>query len=270
MANAAVAVVGSEQQGDSRAILDAMHGATPTPTQNRFADSRALRDWDGIASSVLARDGADDRVRTALMLRVLSGLTPLTREGIIGTISTGSERGTEGTLELREVGGIPAASQGLSAIIPLTLTAEPLDRLLFGGQAILRPSPLASALGRAEALSVTDLDTMGRALAADVGCDALARALVDTSTGVAYLGCDAPCLSATCEAALGALWKGLESTDIDGLPFEIAASGAVTRIDGDARPVAFEGTWVGTTTLASRPARLGGTATLGTGALVAP
>lgn len=245
---------------DSRLLLDAMGRATPSSGRAAFEAARAQAGWDDQAVAALLRDGSDDRVRAAIAGRMRSGLTLLARLGLTGTLSTGDELGTEGTLKLATLGGLPA-TVAASTQIALTLTAEPLDRLLFGGTATIEPWKLAAALGEAETLAQTGFDSIAHALSIDVGCEGLAAALVDTQTGFAYPGCDAACLSARCELALGALWQEAADGDVDPALVEITASGDVSRIDGAARPLAFEGVWVGSTTLSGQPTRLGGSAT---------
>jgi hypothetical protein len=248
---------------DSAALLDRMAQETPLASRPDFQTARTTRSWDAIAAIAIALDGRDDRVRTTLTRRLVAGLTPLGDRGLSGTLSTLAEVGTEGEIELASIGGIDAKDAGMQPSVPLTLTAEPLDRLLFGGRTAFEPSRLLAALGEAEALGATRYETMSAALAADVGCAALAAALADMETGLAYRGCDTPCLAARCEQALGALWEQAAAAEATDVTIEVAASGDVTRIDGEARPLAFEGTWVGTTALVDPPPRLGGPALAG-------
>lgn len=248
------------RKSDSAALLDAMYAACPPPSAASFVIVRGKAAWDSKLSkefdSLLGVGTLTHRLRSFLTAGVgADGSTSL--EGSL--VSGGSSAG-KATLSFSSIGGVPAERATLPRSLEVTWTSGTGDRVLFGGAATFQASSLAAELGEAVARKeVPTASTFAGALAESLSCADVARVLVgSTGTDFAYAGCGQACVAELCATALGAMWARARETTEAKSKLELSASGAVRALSDTATPLGFEGTWIGTTTVGGRQARVSG------------
>ncbi len=246
------AMVG-EAVSDTVALLDAMGMSLSDPEAVAFAAQRSAAAWDSLLP--IAQTGLRDEA--AAWMRV--GLTKLEAPDVFeGRLQSSGRVGERATLALASVAGLDPASAGFSVDgnNNFTWTAEPGDTVQLGGPLFWTPSKLFTGLalfGATEAALAMPgsptVQTVPEALVLHVGCASIGQTLADSGpgAGVAYSSCDADCVEALCTDAVHRLWqRAIDASGVAGQigTLDITATGQA-GVDEEARPLAFDGTWVG-------------------------
>jgi hypothetical protein len=250
------------KKSDSAALLDAMYGACHPTAAPSFLIARGKAAWDAKLSnafgSVLGVGTLTRKLRSFLTAGVgADGSTTL--EGAL--VSSGSPEG-KATLSFSSIGGVAANKASLSSSMDVTWTSGTGDRVLFGGSAEFQATELATQLGQAVALGqVPSASTFASALGTSLSCQDVAKVLVgSTGTEFAYGSCGEFCMVSLCEAALESMWARAVEARGTKSKLDLSANGKVTALSEAASPLDFDGTWVGTTTVGGRQARVTGAA----------
>jgi hypothetical protein len=127
---------------------------------------------------------------------------------------------------------------------------------MLGGTLYWMPSRYVGGVAlEAAKEAMPGIMSMSEALGSIFGCPELAASL----SGGAV--CDAACLEALCQAALGDLWEtALDASAQAGTvgEIEITASAGPAKVDNYAAPMSFDGSWLGTMWSGSAMASLKG------------
>jgi hypothetical protein len=233
-------------------VLTAMGAAAPLDQTTAFTAARAAQGWDALASAHFA--ALDQSLRDRASSWIAAGL-PLQASTIVAHL--GAKAGSPGVAELHvlTIGGIDGAAAGVPPAIPLSWTSDPDDTLILGGLVIWQPSRFIGGAALAGArLEHPAATTMASVLAEAADCPGLAAKLSG------FGACDAGCLAALCEKALGDRWAlGLGASTAAGQigQLTLTASGPA-QIDDAARPLGFKGIWIGTLSNGVASAKLKG------------
>jgi len=250
------------KKSDSAALLDAMYAACHPTAAPSFVSARSKAAWDLRLSSAFDSILGVGNLTRKLRSFLTTGVGANGEITIEGSLVSGRSTDGKATLSLSTIGGIAAAKASLSPSIEATWTQGAGDRVLFGGSASFHEVSLAAALGEAVALEeVPSTKTFPAALAKTLSCSDVAKVLVgSTGSEVAYGSCGEFCVASLCEAALESMWTRATTSSAKASTMELSANGTVTSLSDSAAPLAFNGTWVGTTTVAGRQARVSGKA----------
>jgi hypothetical protein len=129
-------------------------------------------------------------------------------------------------------------AQGVAAA--QLLAREP--SLLDGGVAEPADVDTTSALTEADVTLIRDAGPP-TAAAYTFDCAAVAS-LLTGSDGVAFEGCDSACLNQLCEQSIVEMWQRAQVLGYAPASLELS-SVQDTELDSEARPLGFEGEWVG-------------------------
>jgi hypothetical protein len=249
---------------DAKSLLDAMQtAATGNKNGAAFASSRQTNEWDTriapATDGLLGIGGLSSRLRRWLD----AGVGTSASTNLRGTLSAENTANGKAKLSFGTVGSATATKASFPSSIDVTWSSTVDDRVLFGGKLEFAPSALAAALTEEPATAEEKAATTVPAALAAVACHDVATSLVASSstTGVAYSGCDADCAESLCEVALSTMWNRVVDTKETRATLELTANGQVTSVSDGASPEAFDGSWVGTTLLGGRTARVSGAAT---------
>jgi hypothetical protein len=250
------------KKSDSAALLDAMYAACHPTAAPAFLLARGKSSWDlklsNAFDSILGVGTLTRKLRNFLTTGVgANGATTL--DGSL--VSTGSPDG-KATLSFSTIGGVPAEKASLSSSIDVTWTSGAGDRVLFGGSASFQATSLAAELGQAVALAeVPSASSFVSSLAKSLSCEDVASILVgSTGSEFAYGSCGEFCVVSLCETALESMWDRAIEPSASKSQLELSANGTVTALSDTATPLDFKGSWVGTTTVGGRQARVSGAA----------
>jgi hypothetical protein len=245
-------------KSDATALLDEMVVATPFLWQDEFIHQRRRLGWDERVAHVF--DGGDTAFRDRLQTWIDGGLASLATNAIAGTLtSPGGDLGTA-SLAVTQVAGASPADSGFPDRVELTWTSAEADHVLFGATATWQPSRLGATLAYAAAKKEFPAATsVPNALAEALSCKQMGQALAADVSDALALNCDAACLASRCEEALEAMWARARNASTGRAALHIAATGSA-KVDDDAHPVGFAGSWVGDVSLGASAIRVGGAA----------
>jgi hypothetical protein len=250
---------------DATSLLDAMAEVTPAAARELFHAARVLHDWDATLAAPLEAAAGPGGLRGRVRQWLRTASSPLVQSGLSGTLTSGDPSSGKARLTVSDVAGVPPDGAGIASTVDLSWTAGLDDRVLFAGSITFHPALLACTLANGPAMqTVPDADGVPSALSRLV-CTAVASTLAaGTGSGTsASSGCDSACIASRCGEALASMWTRARSSDTP-TTMDLTASGAA-RIDDTARPVGFDGTWVGTTKVGGAVVTLGGAAVGGAG-----
>lgn len=229
-----------EGSAEAGLVLAAMGAAAPTAQASAFSAARSLQGWDALASTHFAGLGKSLRERTTSW--IASGLS-LQAPTIKAHLGAKADAPGVANLQVASIGGIDAAAAGVPAGSPFAWTSEPNDTLILGGIVLWQPSRFLGATALAGArIEQPGAMTMADVLTKAADCAGLAVKLGGFDT------CDAGCLEALCKKGLDDRWSlglGASAASAGQLGnLTITASGPA-QIDDDARPLSFQGIWLG-------------------------
>lgn len=239
IAEAARALV--DASGEAQTLFGAMAAASDDDATAQHIEREAAGgDWTGIVDAA----GSFSDTATSWMR---AGVQVLERDdALMGHLVSTDASLSLGALTMASVGGQDPAEAGFSTDLKVTWTADPGDKVRVGATATWMPSRLVTALARAPAVAESkSAQSVAAALGEHLDCDGLGSKL-SASASSPFASCDGACLADLCRSALGALWERARNSQIEPVTLEIAAGG-VAQIDDSARPIGFEGAWVGTT-----------------------
>jgi hypothetical protein len=251
-------------------LLDEMKlSVTNNDDRVSFQNARFAGSWDQVLSTALGAEAASAirRKASAWMARGAAELTG--RDLIAGSIETaaGPTSGSA-TFALARIGPLSAATAGFAVGSEASVTADTADKLVLATTIPWRPSQLVTALALEPAQEdVESAEDVPAALAASLSCSSVAVALTDAGqgSGSSYAGCDVTCTARLCEEALMRMWERavtLSRRQATISTFALSATGTAL-VDEQARPIGFDGSWVGTLDTPSTDTSLSGRATAG-------
>ncbi|NUQ76861.1 MAG: hypothetical protein HUU21_25280 [Polyangiaceae bacterium] len=252
-------ILPSSIDGASSALLDAMIAKSPPDITDALIQERSAQDWDTKTGEHLGMLPIPPKEQLLQWIegKLNPGGDPLVAmSGISGRLVAAENAPNKSLFLVKTFGGVDAQSAGIPASHLMTWTADASDTVMLGGTLYWMPSRYVGGVAlEAAKEAMPGLMSMSEALAAIVGCPALAASLGGAPS------CDAGCLEGLCQAALGDLWQnGLDASALAGVVGEIGitASGPA-KVDNYAAPMSFEGTWLGTLSNGSITASLEGT-----------
>lgn len=234
---------------DLAALLDAMSSLADDPAA--FEQARDARGWRTELINNLAPGLPGVGLRTMVQGWMQTGLARLNGEGALaGTLTVLGSDGAA-SLVLESVIGLSPESAGFEPESAASAYAETEDLLRVGATLAWQPSPFLAEAATLEAL-VEDpaRSSVADAMATRFGCPNVAALItgVGEEAGQAFPGCDEACVLALCQGAMVRLWSRVEESNLPVVPWQISA-GERAQIDENARPVFFEGIWVGSLTV---------------------
>jgi hypothetical protein len=234
---------------DLAALLDAMSDLADDA--QAFEEARNSRGWRAELINNLAPGLPGTGLRTMVQSWMHTGLARLNRAGAIaGTLTVLGPDGAA-SLALRSVIGLSPEAAGFEPESSASADAGSEDFLRVGATLAWRPSPFLAEAAKLVALSEdSDRSSVADAMATRFGCPDVAAIItgVGEEAGQAFPGCDAACILTLCEGAMVRLWSRVEASDLPVVPWQISAA-SQAQVDGNARPVFFEGDWVGSLTV---------------------
>jgi hypothetical protein len=252
-----------DSDDDVDALLDAMHeSAARDDAADAFAAARSAASWDELVATAWDPSLAATAIREVAadwMSSAAGELDPRTIEGRL--VSAGDMPG-RARLSLDSFCGVDAQSAGFVVSNLVSWNADPDDTVLLGATLFWLPSQwLAHVALSAAGADVEAPASVPAALASILDCPGLGTELAESvdAAGEAFDTCDSSCLQAHCETAFDSLWTRVaEASAAAPATLQLSAAGAA-KVDEAARPVAFDGSWLGTLDAGS-PASLGGPA----------
>ncbi|MEB2313453.1 MAG: hypothetical protein OZ921_17285 [Sorangiineae bacterium] len=250
---------------DLAALLDAMSGSL-TPDQARaFDDARSAGGWDALLSAALGGPTPPTLLRDRLTAWMTAGVAALgSGAAFEGHLFGAAPSAGSAELELERVGGIAASEAGFATRYLVSWTGDTGDTVALGAQLAWLPSRLLTALAVAPALADSPgAQSVPEALERAVGCSAVADTLTAHGALEPLPGLDAERAAALCRAGLGVLWQRVRDATGDDWTtgkLEVSAAG-VARVDDEAGPASFSGSWIGKLGLATSTVPVGGAAT---------
>ena len=252
-------------ENDAAALLDAMNLATlDAADEVAFAAARSTGLWD---DALVGQMGSASSLSSAVREWIRSGME--TFESVTtfsGSLESAGASGGQAILHLDTVAGIDAATAGFAESNgDMSWSADPGDTVHLGGKLFWFPSKLLTAVAVGPAGDVVaGAVTVPEALSAIVDCGSVGTALVASgqAPGVAFGACDASCVEQLCDAALVTMWQRAEQASASSASIatlSVTAAGDAT-VDDEARPRAFDGSWVGTVDVGFAQLSIGGPA----------
>jgi hypothetical protein len=234
---------------DLAALLDAMSSLAEDPPA--FEQARNARGWRTELVNNLAPGLPGSGLRTMVQSWMQTGLAQLNEEGALaGTLTVLGSDGAA-SLVLESVIGLAPQSAGFEPESIASAYAETEDFLRVGATLDWKPSPFLAEAATLVALAEDPArSSVADAMATRFGCPDVAALItgVGEQPGQAFAGCGEACILALCQGAMVQLWSRVEEFDLPAVPWQISAA-ARAQIDENARPVFFEGDWVGSLTV---------------------
>jgi hypothetical protein len=233
-----------EASNDVEALLEALITSAPTPdTTQALSEARVADAWDDVLSP-LGPNALWEHIEPWLR----AGAARMVGAQVFsGALSAAGRLPGLAQLELDAVGGVPIAATSITRTVLASWAADPDDTVLLATTppSLLgfSPSRLITALAQPAALAeAPSAQNVPEALAQIVGCQDVGTALAEVST---IATCDARCLEDLCRAALGELWqRARDASGTTVATLRVNLTGQAS-IDEYARPVGFDGSWVG-------------------------
>jgi hypothetical protein len=272
--NVAIAASGALLGGSSDDVdawLSAMElKAGSAQDAQAFAAARASQGWDATLIGQLGGPSlAPNAVRKLVEGWLGKGLSELSGAVISGQlVSAGTEAG-HAFVQLESVAGSPAKDAGFTVENFSAWAADPGDQVALGTSFFVVPSRLICALARLPAVDeVPQAKTVPEALALVLDCQAIASALVQdgTAPGESFPGCGAACTEALCEAGLAELWQRARDASVapkSPLSTMVISATGNAGVDEYARPIKFDGAFVGSLDVGAMGLSISGKATGG-------
>jgi hypothetical protein len=248
---------------DANALLTDMTTLTPYLVQDAFEDRRALYHWDSRVGDLFAKKGSRNAITDNLRTWLTGALVPLSTGAISGTLISPPIAVGTASLTVDDLGGVDPVTAGFPGVVALSWAPAANDQLLFGGSAWWKPSRLAAGLAFGQAKKqVRSADDVPSALSARISCGDVGALVAGDAPPSLFLDCNEACMASRCEQALEAMWTRAQQAAQDPVLVHLSATGSA-RIDDDARPTSFSGTWVGDASLGADVTRVTGPATGG-------
>ncbi len=244
-----------ESTDDAALLLSEMETQIGSATaRDEFANYRITGNFDSIVLDALATPTQLRGRASAWLTEGASTLdAPDTFRGELDL------SGSSGLFVLKSAGGVEADSSGFLGSATWTAQADLSDTIVLGGALLFQPTRWVTALADSAASGeYPDATGVASALAELLDCKTIGGELVDAAGGELYSGCNADCAEGLCEAALVSAWARAGNASSLLKSLNVGVTGAA-EVDDEARPVALDGTWVGT--LAGPASAVGGVAT---------
>lgn len=250
--------------------VDALLGrmAELSQSDSAFEASSAAEDWRGQLIQSLTPRGAESGLSSYVQLWLSSGLHQLfTPDTVRGQLKGNIQPTSRALFLVDDVVGFAPRSVGIPDSFVLSMATAPVDKLQFEFDFVWQPAKLLGQLAQSAALNSTVTDGGVQLPSGDAGVgidtapDVLAEgilhcgslgALLSGPDGSAFEGCDQTCLAELCRNAIDSMWQ--DTLDADHSPASIAITIArPAMLDTQARPIGFEGEWVGEAKLGNEP-----------------
>ena len=231
----------SEPEGTT--LLDAMVRALDAPSGAAFTQQRELMDWDTAVQDHL--DASGTSLREAALAWTTAGLSLQSENGspeIVANLTAVGESPGHALLRVKSFGNIDAALAGIPGDHLMSWTADPKDNVALDGSIFWLPTRYLAAVAFFGAqLAQPGIPTVHEALVGVAGCYDLAISLGAIPT------CDTDCLTQLCVDALAARWDaGVRASARTQQVGELTiTAGGLAKVGDTARPLRFDGTWIG-------------------------
>jgi len=219
-------------------LLDEMQARLAATDATLFDEARATFAWDAVATNHLA--SLPTSLRGAIEGFLVD--TPLAPAELTGRLTAISKVPGYGMFTVTQLGVVPAHEAGIPGIHLVEVGGAPSDTLNMAASLFWLPTRYLGGVCTASALTgAPEGATMGDALSAAAGCDALGQALVG------FGACDASCLAGLCQEALEDRWDvAQDGSALEGKIGELRiAAGGSAEVDDVAVPVKAAGAWLG-------------------------
>jgi hypothetical protein len=232
-------------ESDEDALLDAMVAQVPATSQAAFTASRTSEGWNTTTATWLSAHLPTLVVPASTLHEQVYSVLDAAIPRTLGPVVFGLAQAGGGMAQVspETVDGVVASAAGWLAPGQFQWTADAHDNVQLQGPFLVQTSATLTALATTSGGS-SDVPGALAATSTGIDCDGLAAML--TSSSDSYPGCDAPCTSALCSGALGAMWiraGGASQAASDITQVSLVASGPATVGDA-AQPVSFAGNWV--------------------------
>jgi hypothetical protein len=232
-------------------FLDMMKGATTTATAaSAFEQARSERGWDAGLAAALG-DDPNELLRAKIRTWMELGANELAGANLVeGSLTASETNDSQALFQLDRFGRMDAGVAGFTTDNMATWSADPDDKLQIGTTLSWLPSKLLTAVAENAAIvQGTLVTTAPDALAAALSCDTVAETLTAAGDSAeSFAGCDVACTAQLCLTTLREMWqRGVSSSSVEAVSgsWAISASGAAS-VDEEARPLRFNGSWLGT------------------------
>lgn len=256
---------------DAQALLEAMAASVPAGTESAFDAQSSVASWDDAVAAQLGNDEA--AIRAAVSLWMQTGAAALEGPEVFkGRLRSSGDEAERALFRLTEVAGLSAEASGFARDNnSLTWTADPGDSVQLGGALFFQPSELLTGLsifGASQAAVALPgspaLESVPEIIAETIGCESLAETFVDTGVGggFAFGSCNTDCVRDLCSEAVSLMWQ--RAVDASGVAQQIGTlnitATAQAVVDTEARPLEFNGSWIGLLDVGLSELTLGGPA----------
>ena len=231
-------------QSEGTTLLDAMRAGLTEPADAEFDAQRQLMSWDIMAQEHL--DSSSGPLHDVALQWAAEGVTSLggAENGaeIQARLTAVGESPGHALLSLVSFGGIDAATAGIPGDHLVSWTAAPNDHVALDGKIFWLPTRyVAAATLPGAQLQHPTITTVHDALVNVTRCDALASLLGPLTS------CDVACLAQQCIDALASRWAaGVDASAASAQLGELKiTAGGPAEVGDTARPLGFEGEWIG-------------------------
>jgi hypothetical protein len=214
-----------------------MAAATTDPAT--FASERGAQGWDEIADAYFATLPKSLRATCSDWATTGTKLQPTSFQATLVGVAGGA--GGALTLDVGQLGNLPAATAGVTAAPGATWTGLPDDSVQLTATLLWEPSRFAGAASFAPAYAATNAATVAAALSTQASCHDLAALLGPFGT------CDLACVEILCDDAIDSRWTtALSASKSASALGQVVIQGAGKTTVGDlAEPITLAGGWQG-------------------------
>jgi hypothetical protein len=231
-------------QMEGTTLLDAMRAGLTAPADADFDAQRALMSWDTLAQQHL--DASSGPLHDVALQWAAEGVASLgsAEDGaeIHAHLTAVGELPGQALLGVVSFGGVDAAVAGIPGDHLMSWTAAPNDHVALDGKIFWLPTRFVAAATLPGAqLQQPTVTTVHDALVNLTRCDDLASMLGPTPS------CDVDCLAQLCIDALASRWAaGVDASAASAQLGELKiTAGGPAEVGDTARPLGFEGEWIG-------------------------
>jgi hypothetical protein len=249
---------GGEPQ-DVDALLARM--ALHADSASEFERVSEAEDWSGQLIESLTPRGAESGLSSYLQLWLRDGLRRLfTKDAVQGHITGNVPPSSRALLQVESVTGFSPRGVGIPDSFVLDVAVRSgEDSLQLTFDFVWQPGKLLASLAEEAALASLNADggvelprvdgSDGVGGVVDVLADGILHcpnvgSLLAGPDGLGFEGCDQRCLGELCRTALYSMWQDLLDAGRTRASIQIT-TGPTAKIDEQARPVGFAGTWIG-------------------------
>jgi hypothetical protein len=234
---------------DVEALLAGMRDDLSGTARDSFSNARSAENWDALLQ---AHWGSSSKLTELVSgwLGAGQGKLLVNDDVLAGRLLPNVETNDpeDADLLLDTVVGFPAAEAGFVNPADVSWSAGPDDTVVLSTHVYFFSSTLLTRLAEADVLTAyPGATSVGAALATALDCPALGSKLAAAGDDeqLAFTGCDAGCLTALCESALGAVWqRARAATAAAPVQIDVAAT-AKGRVGDAAELAGMKGSWVG-------------------------